>query len=763
MGHLMAAAHGRQIIVVSIFNFETLYSLKGHNGNILSLVWSLNDSRLVSSGSEGAVYEWDTLSGKRINETVQKGIEYRCLALTSDNASIIGITSNGMLREIVKSNVVREFNTPDLSPVNSVALARSDLIMFLGTEGGQLYNVQCPLGKYFSSVFKTFLTIIVSGDSGGGTFTNYRFFHKSVNKVLITYDDKLLVTASEDGTLVIWFILNIEGKTADLDPVLGTCSDITTSRGNLLTKIETIKSLELRMEQQVQEFQYKIQHGDVFHSEQMREIHSSYCAAIEDMKNKYDDMSTNYQNNLTDLELQFQKQEESNQKEVMRMEADFNEKIIQEYEKVTALRKKMDEMKEEYETKLRKSAGSLQDTIVAMEHSCKDQLQERQDLINKLMKDIEEQKKEFVDYCKQVEIDNDRNMVEMQLNYEKRLKETAENSVKWRGEAGVLAKKIDSVSSRNIEMEKEIETLKQQRLKSKQNIADLQNDAELLKSEISDRDWTIKEKEKRFNEVQKKILELEKYKQVLNHKINELKLQIEPLEGEIREKKDQMIEMEKELAGIQKSHKELTLQLSKMRDKYAGVTAELQRERMSRRNANAQFLRVCGEIHELIQHIQKPDRLKQAVRELFQKYADDKEVKQMLEAKAQIQNEFMRQREQIEKLSAGTKETQAKKKTTGSTSRLIKENITLTTELNRLRSELREVKTENTNIHAFLGLSSKYMTTMQAREKLDKAMMSTEEIQQKYANEIDTLKRSIKILQDENIELKQELQEKDDK
>lgn len=47
----------------------------------------------------------------------------------------------------------------------------------------------------------------------------------------------------------------------------------------------------------------------------------------------------------------------------MDFEAQFHEKIILEYDKLTAMKSKMDAMREEYEVKLRRSAGCLQDTI----------------------------------------------------------------------------------------------------------------------------------------------------------------------------------------------------------------------------------------------------------------------------------------------------------------------------------------------------------------------------------------------------------------
>lgn len=100
----------------------------------------------------------------------------------------------------------------------------------------------------------------------------------------MTYNDCTLVTAADDGTLIIWTILNNEGKTASHARELGLCSDILIARQDLVDKNDFISTLEMRIQQQIMEFQYKMKQGDRFHSEQMRDIHRDYCAAIEELK-----------------------------------------------------------------------------------------------------------------------------------------------------------------------------------------------------------------------------------------------------------------------------------------------------------------------------------------------------------------------------------------------------------------------------------------------------------------------------------------------
>lgn len=111
---------------------------------------------MVSSGSEGAVYQWCMTKMERIDETVEKGTEFRSLALTHDN-TIYVCTNTGVFREIHNSDIIREIDPNSGNPLTRIALARSDLMLFIGTQSGNLYNIQVP-----------FL------EAGGGSTQKYR-------------------------------------------------------------------------------------------------------------------------------------------------------------------------------------------------------------------------------------------------------------------------------------------------------------------------------------------------------------------------------------------------------------------------------------------------------------------------------------------------------------------------------------------------------------------------------------------------------------
>jgi len=104
-GSMFAAVHGHIIQIYSTTTFENISNLKGHNGKVRSVVWSADDSKIVSCGMDGAVYEWDSYNGKRVGESVLKSCSYTSVAITPDGKNTFAVGSDKTLKEVVDSQV----------------------------------------------------------------------------------------------------------------------------------------------------------------------------------------------------------------------------------------------------------------------------------------------------------------------------------------------------------------------------------------------------------------------------------------------------------------------------------------------------------------------------------------------------------------------------------------------------------------------------------------------------------------------------------
>lgn len=102
--------------------------------------------------------------------------------------------------------------------------------------------------------------------------------------MVITADDRYLITGDIDGALCIWKLLNIEDKAIKFD--LCTSSEILISRQILEDKMDQIKNLTLRMNELETEHSYQMRQNDALHFLKMKDIHAGYCNAIEELKLK---------------------------------------------------------------------------------------------------------------------------------------------------------------------------------------------------------------------------------------------------------------------------------------------------------------------------------------------------------------------------------------------------------------------------------------------------------------------------------------------
>lgn len=79
---------------------ETVAMLRGHSGKISAITWSADDTRVLSAGRDGAVYEWRVSDGKRDKEHVQKGCQYGAVAASPDNAVMLVAGSDCALKKV---------------------------------------------------------------------------------------------------------------------------------------------------------------------------------------------------------------------------------------------------------------------------------------------------------------------------------------------------------------------------------------------------------------------------------------------------------------------------------------------------------------------------------------------------------------------------------------------------------------------------------------------------------------------------------------
>lgn len=111
---------------------------------VTGISWMHDDYKMVSCGTEGAVYEWQISTTRRISETIIKSCQFADVNMTNDGKSVFAVGSDGRLREIMNCNVHRDVMVTSTG-LDTVLLSNSDFMMFVTGNGGVVFSVKLPI------------------------------------------------------------------------------------------------------------------------------------------------------------------------------------------------------------------------------------------------------------------------------------------------------------------------------------------------------------------------------------------------------------------------------------------------------------------------------------------------------------------------------------------------------------------------------------------------------------------------------------------
>ncbi|XP_044157486.1 cilia- and flagella-associated protein 57 [Bufo gargarizans] len=688
-GHLFAAVNGNVIHIYSTATFENVVNLKGHNGKVRSVAWSTDDSKLVSCGLDGAVYEWNSLTGKRESECVLKSCNYSCVALSPDSKTIFAVGSDQTLKEISDSQISREAPSFDVT-YTAVAISHSGRMVFTGTNTGTVRSMKYPLPLHRE-------------------YNEYQAHAGPVTRLVVTYDDQNLLSISEDGCLIVWKISDKESRGLKRDKELTYAEEVLITKSDLEEKNQVMLELKTRVEELKMESEYQLRLKDMNYNEKLKELTEKFIQEMEVLKTTNQVLKAEAEKQELKHQDELAEVIERHSRELQDLETANNQKLLLEYEKYQELQVKSQRMQEEDERQLHELEESksqaleeLTEHYEAKLHEKAAQLQQAQDEARQQLRELEETKK-------QIEEDGDREIQDIKIKYERRLREEREISLRLKGESGIMRKKFSSLQKDIEERAADIERMKMEEQKLKGVIKSLEKDIQGLKREIQERDETIQDKEKRIYDLKKKNQELEKFKFVLDYKIKELKKQIEPRENDIKEMKEQIQEMEAELERFHKENTQLDLNITELKQKLKATEREMQRERQKVRDVEAVVKRFKTDLHNCVGFIQEPKKLKDNIRELYSKYVQESDAAEIVGIDADIQREYARQREHLER-SLSTLQKKLVKDTEihrADNVRVMQENVTLIKEINELRRELKVSRTKVHDLEVALGVERK--------------------------------------------------------
>uniref|UniRef100_A0A7S0YIJ8 Cilia- and flagella-associated protein 57 n=1 Tax=Polytomella parva TaxID=51329 RepID=A0A7S0YIJ8_9CHLO len=675
-GQYFAAVNGTTISIYNTYTAENVGNLRGHNGRVRSIFWSPDDTKLISAGMDGAVYEWRLKDFKREKEHVLKGCNYSSVLATPDCKTLYATGSDKRIKEYEDSlgtgtQITKEIDAG--TNLTQMVLLSGAKALFGATEGGCIRTYKYPLS---------------------GEFQEFKSHNASISRLKNTWDESLLISASEDGSIFVWDVRDRDAKAAAKreQERIEFAVEVLVTRSELDEKKARMTELEQQVAELTMQTEYQLRLKDLHLQERIKELTDKYTAEQESDRQKFDALL----NEKNDMEMEYEEKlkaaEERSQVQLATLDAQYQAKIMAEVERYQALLQEKELLNERWDEQNSLLVESHERVIAELTEDYEAKLAEEALRIEALQAEKAELEREFEEIKRQLEEDADREIEETKEKYETKLQGERDSSLRLKGENGIMRKKFNALQ-KDIEAQKEeIKQLFEQKKEFYATIASLEKDIGSLKREIRERDETIGDKERRIYDLKKKNQELEKFKFVLDYKIKELKKQIEPREAEISDMKEQIKEMDGELERYHRTNAGLDLTIGSLRQKQAGLASEVLSQRTSKQDATNMLVRLQGDIAEVAAFIQEPQALKEKVKALYQKYSGEACLKR--EEDGDVGREGARQREYLEKTVDSLKRKLAKDSELHRTDnlRIMQENTALIKEINELRREIKTLK-----------------------------------------------------------------------
>ncbi|XP_069719000.1 cilia- and flagella-associated protein 57 [Phaenicophaeus curvirostris] len=688
-GHLFAAIDGNVIQIYSSVTFENIHNLKGHSGKIRAIKWSTNDTKFVSCDTNGAVYKWNLLTGKRESECVLKSCIYSSIALSPDAKIIFAVGSDQTLKEISESSIQLEVPAFDVV-YTAVAVSHSGHMVFVGTSLGTIRAMKYPLP--------------LKED-----FNEYQAHAGAVTKMSITNDDQLLLTASEDGSIFVWQVNDKVGGIMKYEKEAEYAEEVLVVRSDMEEKSQAMLDLQLHVKELQTENDYQLRFKDICCEEKIKELEDKFAQEIDSLKTKHQDLQA--EKEKQELQHQFQLSELMNKhtREMQELESDSNQKLLMKDEKYQDLHVRSQRIWEEYEKQLHNLEESKSKAVKELTEHYEEKLNEKSVLLKEAGEKMRQQLQAHEEIKKQIEEDGDEEIQEIQMKYERQLSEQKEANLQLQGEIGIMKEMLSSQLKQLEERNSIIEELRLEQQKLQGIIKSLDMDISALTTEIQEKDDTMQEKEKDICDLKKKNQELGKLKCGLECSTEELKKQIESRENDTKAMKEQIRKMERELDQFHKESIQLKLNITQLQQKLKATAREMHKERQKKQDMETLIKRFKADLHNCVSLIQDSKKMKEGVRELYTKYAQQSDSVDTEVVDTDLQQEYLRHQEYLERNLEALKKKVMKDQELHQAAhiRIVQENVSLIKEINDLRQELDATRTQVHDLQSKLKLIKK--------------------------------------------------------
>mmetsp|Transcript_5890 Transcript_5890/g.6121 ORF Transcript_5890/g.6121 Transcript_5890/m.6121 type:complete len:1300 (+) Transcript_5890:152-4051(+) len=713
-GQYIAAVNGANVQIFNTYSGAIVSTLRGHTAKVRSIIWMHLDSKLMTVGQEGTVYFWEAYTGARSPDCYIGVIPITAGTALSDGSKAYTISNERQLKEIPMKKTFDATTgqeviakQPKDIPIEKYAsvmsIEESNKILFIGT-----CDPDSP-----GSVLSVMTLPTVSS-----SFEITPLHNGPITAMCISKDGSLLITGDCNGVLLV---SDIEGtKNIPVQKKIhegGIISndfieEILIRKSDLDARRLKAQELTMRVEELTLNSEHQLRLKELEHKDKIQEITERFTLQLQNENTAYESYIQEKSEAEKEFKYQLSNLDEKHEKELKSVENRYNSKLSIEAARHQQLQIEIEESHKKWNAENSALVESHQNYLAKLTEEYESKLNEE----HQTQKNLQQEKTRLqTDYDRSrgnIEYDADNEIDDMKTRFEMRLKQEEETCIALMADHAVMKKNLQMLNKDSETHREEIKRLRDKEVRLIETIRSLEKDIQSHKKEIREREETITDKEKRIFDLKKKNQELEKFRFVLDYKIKELKLQIAPRENEITVMQRQIEDMDLELEQYHKSNLALNLMIGELKLKLEGLRKELLSQ-TSRVEVNSKLLeRFMRDLQEVWSVRSDYNQMKAKVVQLYRIYVQE-DVLLLEEGNGNDvegpQKQYNRDREQMERsLDALRKslhtDTKLHKR---DLSKMMRENVLLTKEMNDLRKEAHSLQLQKQALQESLESGNK--------------------------------------------------------
>jgi len=715
-GSLLAAVNGPKIQIYETFSMKNsnpppVLVLDGHSHLVTHISFQRGDHYLASCSIDGTVYQWDLRTKTRAAELVEKKVKCECVIFAEQENVMIscGVSKASKDARGGKGNstappgaakaqgTIREMYT-DAHGVNggelknelklktgvgnepkSLCLTRNGRLLFVGMDNGSLRCFAYPMVG-----------------PAAGEFDEIQAHEGEVKHMRVTSDDKYLVSASDDGTIFVFEVQQIENgvkkqwrkPTADQFVDLSLISRTAVDEQHMMMGDlqEQIKELSTSTE-------YKVHMTEQYYTEMLKKQQADQDTLRESEQQRYETLKRMKEKQELEAAEAIQSMEEAHMKAAEELEALYERKLAMHAARYEEMRAARDDVQCQFEEKIEVMQREHEVTLGRQQFAADTQRAEMQSKMDELQSKYDQDMKRGDVFLSETQEVAEIEISKIMDEGKKQLAAQKAENLDLKTEAALLRKNHDKYTKELDKSEQEIKNKDKVIEKKEKEIEKKDKEIETLKADVREREEQISEREKRISDLKNKARELEKFKFVLDYRNEELKKLIEPKNLELSQLKSQIEELDDELQSDSKNKLTLQQMLDDKTEKLDAQAKELSKQQRKTQDKERFITLFIRDLHKLVTEAE-PVQWKDGLRKLHHTYVTSKKeiLKQMEEWTGQsdeIVSEFTRQREYMERTldTLRKKSDKTEVRTKEDLQRKVVENAMLIQEINNLRRD----------------------------------------------------------------------------